>query len=120
MAGRFSSLRYVMSIALLGALPRSPPGGGDERRECGAALGFSAILVGWLVPTVLVVRGHAARRARASPGAASKPTSLLGRGADVVLGAALIEGVPWDLRLTAWGIAAAASYAAAFALAGSS
>lgn len=57
MEGRFSAFHAIMSAATLGILPPGYPPGG-RHQQCVAALTFLNLLLGWLVPTYVVLQTY--------------------------------------------------------------
>ena len=57
MARRIGTLHQAMGLVVLGILPPGWPGGG-QRRQCTAAMDFSLVFLGWLVPTFIVLRSR--------------------------------------------------------------
>lgn len=64
MERRIALLYSIMSTPCMGILPPGYPPGGP-RVHCTAAMAFAACLLGWLLPTSLLLRNHC-RRVHAS------------------------------------------------------
>lgn len=72
MEQRIDQLHSVMSIPFMGILPPGYPPGGMHV-HCTAAMGFAACLLGWMLPTALLLRSHCRRaHARSSSGSSHR------------------------------------------------